>query len=71
MRSNPDVGKNRCRANTYSAVQRLAAASGFTVEKLDRIEEVKGERRKVKGKGQRQSLDRNSCDVGCSAFFES
>jgi len=38
MRSNPDVGKNRCRANTYSAVQRLAAACGFTVERLDRIE---------------------------------
>ena len=38
MRSNPDVDKNRCRANTYSAVQRLAAASGFTVEQLDRIE---------------------------------
>lgn len=39
MRSNPDVDKNRYRANTYSAVRRLAAASGLTVERLDRIEE--------------------------------
>lgn len=38
VRSNPDVDKNRCRANTYSAVQRLAAAGGFTIEKLDRSE---------------------------------
>lgn len=38
MRSNPDVDKNRYRANTYSAVRRLAAASGLTVERLDRIE---------------------------------
>lgn len=38
MRSNPDVDKNRYRANTCSAVQRLAAASGLKVERLDRIE---------------------------------
>lgn len=38
MRSNSDVDKNRYRANTYSAVQRLAAASGFTVEQLDHLE---------------------------------
>ncbi len=37
MRSNPDVDKNRYRANTCSAVQRLAAASSFTVAPLDRI----------------------------------
>ncbi|MFZ1829326.1 MAG: hypothetical protein WAW42_11260 [Candidatus Competibacteraceae bacterium] len=33
-----DTFPTRYRANTYSDVQRLAAASGFTVEKLDRIE---------------------------------
>jgi len=38
MRSNPDVDKNRYRANTCSAVQCLAAASSFTVAPLDRSE---------------------------------
>ena len=38
MRSNPDIDKNRYRANTCSAVQRLAAASSFTVAPLDRSE---------------------------------
>jgi len=37
-RAETDTFPTRYRANTYSAVQRLAAASGFTVERLDRIE---------------------------------
>ena len=37
-RAEADAFPTRYRANTYSDVQRLAAASGFTVEKLDRIE---------------------------------
>ena len=37
-RAEADAFPTRYHANTYSAVQRLAAASGFTVEKLDRIE---------------------------------
>ena len=37
-RAEADTFPTRYRANTYSAVQRLAAASGLTVERLDRIE---------------------------------
>jgi len=37
-RAEADAFPTRYRANTYSTVQRLAAASGFTVQKLDRIE---------------------------------
>jgi len=37
-RAEADTFPTRYCANTYSAVQRLAAASGFTVERLDRIE---------------------------------
>ena len=37
-RAEADTFPTRYRANTYSDVQRLAAASGFTVQKLDRIE---------------------------------
>jgi hypothetical protein len=33
-----DTFPTRDRANTYSDIQRLAAASGFTVEQIDRIE---------------------------------
>lgn len=38
-RAEADTFPTRYRANTYSDVQRLAAASDLTVERLDRIEE--------------------------------
>lgn len=37
-RAEADTFPTRYRANTAAAVRRLAAASGFTIERLDRIE---------------------------------